>query len=78
MSDEGHEAGTPAERRLDEHLGLLRVEGPQAGRDLVRRVVRSARWQRIVRPALRVAGMIAGSVLDGLGALVGRTRNRSR
>lgn len=76
MGDEPDVADTLAERRLDEHLGLLRAEGPEPGRELVRRVVRSARWQRILRPPLRVAGMIALSVLDGLGGLVGRTRNR--
>lgn len=78
MNGEHDEADTPAERRLGQHLELLRAQGPKPGRDLVRRVVRSARWQRILRPPLRVAGMIAASVLDGLAALVGRTRHRSR
>ncbi len=76
MSDEPYETDIPAERGLERHLELLRSDGPEPGRDLVRRVVRSARWQRVLRPPLRVAGMIASSVLDGLGALVGRTRNR--
>jgi hypothetical protein len=71
-------APTAAERRLGEHLQLLRTAAPDPGRALVPRIVRTARWQRLVREPVRVAGMIAGAALDGLLALVapGRRGNR--
>jgi hypothetical protein len=71
------DAATPAERRLDEHLEALRAGAPEPGRMLVKRVVRTARWQRAVRAPLRVVAMIAGAVLDGLAGLAGG-RRRSR
>ncbi len=61
---------SPAERRLGEHLELVRVGGPEPGRSLVRRIVRTARWQRALRAPLLVAGMIAAAVVDGLRRLV--------
>lgn len=68
-----------AERRLDEHLALLRpADTEPGGRGLVRRVVRAARVQQIVRAPLRVAGMIAAAVLDGLAGLLDGTRRRRR
>jgi len=69
VSDEPREL-IPAERRLAEHLELLRAEGPQPGTELVPRVVRTVRWQRVARAPLRVAGMIAGAFFDGLLRLV--------
>jgi hypothetical protein len=69
---------TAAERRLAEHMSLLREEAPEPGRALVRRVVRTARWQRSVRAPLRVAGALAASVIDGLGALLGLNPRRER
>lgn len=66
---------TPAERRLDEHLELLRSDQTGLGHSLAARTIRTARWQRAVRGPLRVAGMIAAAVLDGLG-LVGRGGRR--
>jgi len=72
-------ASLAAERRLDEHMALLRTtdRGP-AERGLVRRIVRAARVQQIIRAPLRVAGMIARAVLDGLAGLLGGTRRSSR
>ena len=67
------DAASPAERRLDEHLEALRTGAPEPGTSLVRRVVRTARWQRAVRAPLRVVAMIAGALLDGL---FGLTRGR--
>ncbi len=80
MNGETPRSPSPAaERRLDEHLALLRPpDHPPAGRGLVRRVVRAARVHQIVRAPLRVAGMIAAAVLDGLAGLLGGTRRRSR
>ncbi len=74
MSDEADQRLNPAERRLAEHLELLRAGGPEPGGDLASRIVRSARWQRAVREPLRVAGMIASSLLSGLGTLLGGRR----
>jgi hypothetical protein len=71
------DASSPAERRLDAHLGTLRSGAPEPSTSLVRRVVRTARWQRVVRAPLRVAAMIAGAVIDGLAGLAG-ARRRSR
>ena len=70
MSDEPRDLSPEAERRLAEHLELLRAHRPQPGVDLTRRVVRTARWQRAARAPLRVVGMIAGSLLDGILRLV--------
>jgi hypothetical protein len=63
--------GGPAEARVSEHLALLRADGPEPPTSLVRRVVRSARWQRLARDPLRVVGMIAAAVATGVAALIG-------
>ena len=76
MNDETRELSPEAERRLAEHLDLLRTDRPQPGVALARRVVRTARWQRVVRAPLRVVGMIAGSLLDGIMRLVGPGQRR--
>jgi hypothetical protein len=62
---------TAAERRLAEHLELLRRGEPARGDSaLVHRVVRAARWQRVVRAPIQVAASIAGAAIDGLRALI--------
>ena len=63
-----------AERRLDEHLELLRASPPAPGTDLVASVMRHARWQGLVRAPLRVVGMIGAAFVDGLTALLGGER----
>ena len=61
------EERSPAERGLDRHLELLRrLDSEEPGRSLVQTVVRTARWQRAARAPLRVAGMIAGALFDGV------------
>jgi hypothetical protein len=70
MSTDDPEAVTPVQRRLDEHLELLRVEEPPGDPSLPERVVRSARWQRALRAPVAVVGVVAGAVVDGLRALV--------
>ncbi|MDQ3644464.1 MAG: hypothetical protein M3356_03015 [Actinomycetota bacterium] len=70
MSDEPRDVSPEAERRLGEHLELLRSDPSRPGAGLARRVVRTARWQRAARAPLRVVGMIAGSLLDGIMRLV--------
>lgn len=78
MNDDGQDTDpTPAERRLNEHLELLRPSEPEApGRALVRATVRRARLQHALRAPLRIAGLIAASVLDGLASLLGDHRRR--
>ena len=64
----------PAERRLDEHLELLRDSPPAPGTALVPRVVRTARWQSFLRAPLRVVGMIGLAFVQGLTTLFGGGR----
>jgi hypothetical protein len=66
-----------AERRLDEHLDLLRASPPEPGTALVPRVVRTARWQRLVRAPLRVAGIIGAAFVHGLVSLFGGSKSSS-
>jgi hypothetical protein len=63
-----------SERRLVEHLALLRADPPRADGELVARVTRTARWQRAVRAPLRAVAVVAASVVDGLALLVGDRR----
>ncbi len=72
MTDEP-DAG-PAERRLDEHLELLRASPPAPGTALVPRVVRTARWQNLLRAPIRVVGMIGLAFMQGLTTLFGGAR----
>jgi hypothetical protein len=65
---------SPAERRLEEHLAVLREDKPQPGKALSTHVVHRARWQMLLRVPLRVVGMVAGALLDGLAALTGARR----
>lgn len=74
MNDEPE--GGLAERRLDEHLELLRTTAPSPGTALVPRVVRKARWQSHLRAPLRVAGMIGFAFVHGLSALFGAGKSR--
>jgi hypothetical protein len=60
---------TPAERRLTQHLELLRASPPAAAPQLVPRVIRGVRWQRAVREPLTMVGVVASAVLDSLGLL---------
>jgi hypothetical protein len=64
----------PAEARVAEHLALLRVDAPGPSAALVRRVMRSARLQRLLRQPVRVVGMIAAAVVTGVAALLGARR----
>lgn len=67
---------TPAERRLLEHLEIVKAEPPAPGPPLARKIVRVARRQRALREPLRLVGTIAGSVIDGLAGLLGIRRGR--
>jgi hypothetical protein len=67
---------TAAERSLAQHLALLRDEPPRPAPALAGRIVRTARWQRAVRAPLRVAGLLAASLTEGVGILLGRRERR--
>jgi hypothetical protein len=60
---------TPAERRLTEHLELLRASPPTSAPQLVATVIRGVRWQRAVREPLVLVGAVASAVVDGLALL---------
>jgi hypothetical protein len=62
---------TPAERRLTQHLELLRASPPTAAPQLVATVIRGVRWQRAVREPLTLVGVVATAVFDGLTLLFG-------
>lgn len=77
--DGGRPPSPAAERRLDEHLALLRPgESEAPERSLVARIVRRARAQQLLRAPLRVAGMIAAAVFDGVATLLGGSRRARR
>jgi hypothetical protein len=63
---------TPAEARVTDLLHQLATPAPAPSTALVRRVVRTARWQRTVRSALSAAGNVVAAVGDGLAALLRR------
>jgi hypothetical protein len=67
---------TPAQRSAAGHLALLRLEPPTPDTSLVRRVVRTTRWQQAVRAPLRVVTIIAGAILDALGVATRRRKPR--
>lgn len=61
---------TPAERRLEEHLAVLR-NAPEVPASIAAHVLRRARWQQAVRtPALAVA-QLAAATLDAVRLLLG-------
>ncbi len=75
-ADDYGEQLTPAERRLEEHLQLLRSQAPPAPTDLARRVVHTARWQRSIRHPLLTVANLAATVADGVRLLFAPRHNR--
>jgi hypothetical protein len=75
--DEPPEVLSPAERRLHEHMELLRTEPPAPPAPLVARIVHAARWQRAIRRPLLAIGALAGAVADGVRLLFGPRTRRS-
>jgi hypothetical protein len=63
---------TPAERRLTEHLELLRTAAPESPPFLVPRVIRGVRWQRAIRDPLVLVGTVAVAMAESLGLLFTR------
>jgi len=72
MSRDRPDEPPPAERRLLRWIAEL--PAPEPTRDLVAAVVRSARWQRSVRPYLAAIGMLADAAGAGARALLERPR----
>jgi hypothetical protein len=67
------EGQTPAEARVRDLVQQLRGAPPSPpSTALVRRVVRTARWQRVARGALVAAGQVLGALAQGVSLLVGR------
>lgn len=75
--DEPSDVLSPAERRLDEHLEMLRSDAPVPPAPLVARIVHAARWQRAIRRPLVAVGTLAGAVADGVRLLLGSRTRRS-
>lgn len=67
---------SPAERKLAEHLQVIRDAPVEPSRALAPRVVRTARWQRAVRRPLQAVGRLAAAVADGLAIAVGLRSRR--
>ncbi|HEX2415580.1 MAG TPA: hypothetical protein VHJ37_10215 [Thermoleophilaceae bacterium] len=59
------------DRRLDEHLDLLRTEPPKPSTALVPRVIRTARIQRMLRAPVKAVLTLATAVASGVAALFG-------
>jgi hypothetical protein len=57
---------SPAERRLAEHLELLRAAPPAAAPGLIEVVIRKARWQRVIRDPLLLVGGVATALGEAL------------
>jgi hypothetical protein len=66
----------PAERRLNEHLELLRSDPPQGPSLMVVHIVRTARWQRSIRRPLLAIGALAVAIGDGVRLLLGSPTDR--
>lgn len=68
---------SPVERRLFEHLALVRAAPPRET-SLVHGVLRRARIQRALREPLRAIATIASAVIEGVAGLFGIRRSRRR
>lgn len=76
-ADEPPETLSPAERRLEDHLQLLRAEAPQPPLAMMASILRTARWQRAVRRPLVTITTLGATVAEGIRLLFGSPRNRS-
>jgi hypothetical protein len=70
------EEQSPATLRLEAYLESLRDDPPQSDAHLVPRVIRRARWQRIVRAPLHAAGSLFGAIADGIAVVLGSGTGR--
>lgn len=69
-ADENPAELTPAERRLVEHLELLRASPPSATPQLVPRVIGGVRWQRAIRDPLLLVAAVAAALAEGASVLL--------
>ena len=70
--DDNHDDDlTVAERRLSEHLELLRASPPTAAPELIARIIRRARWQEPVRDPMVFVGVVVAAVGEALVLLSG-------
>jgi hypothetical protein len=61
---------SPAEERVVDLLGALRRDPPPVAPGLPATVVHAVRWQRAVRGALQVTGLMASAAADVVAMLV--------
>lgn len=73
---EADEELSAAERRLVEHLEIVRASPSRGELALRRPVVRRARWQRSLREPLQLIGRLATALVGGLAGLLGAGRGR--
>jgi hypothetical protein len=59
-----------AERRLSEHLELLRSDPPKGPSLITAHVVRTARWQRSIRRPLLAIAALTAAIGDGVRLLL--------
>ena len=72
MSADDHDDDlTPAERRLSEHLELLRASPPTAAPELIARIIQRARWQGTIRDPMVFAGAVVAAIGEALVLLSG-------
>ncbi len=75
MSDTDPTDGlNPSEARVRTLLEQLTAGAPRASESLTPRVIRTARWQFVVRRLLRNTGALAGSLVIGADLLLGLRR----
>ena len=65
--DDNHDDDlTVAERRLSEHLELLRASPPTAAPELIARILQRARWQGPIRDPMIFVGVVAAAIGEAL------------
>lgn len=72
MSERDNEPLSPAEERLLTYLLLLRGDAQAAAEPGTQSVMRTVRWQLMVRSVVRAVSDLAAAIADGIAALVGR------
>jgi hypothetical protein len=63
-----------SEERVAEYLGELREEPPGPHDDLIRSIVRTARWQQAVRTPVKAVEALTATIGDGLALVLGLRR----
>jgi hypothetical protein len=67
---------SPATLRLEAYLESLRDDPPEPDSHMVPKIVRRARWQRVVRAPLHAAGSLFGAIADGIAVIFGSGTGR--